>query len=144
MPILARPRSYPPSCAARPRPHDHTPVPPIQSNLLGHAGTVLVVELPPQVVDETADLIRQEVARRLPNADGAAVVLDCRHVDLINSIGITCLLQVQEHCRRQKAGLILAALPPKIEQFLRTLRLDKRFHRAASVEDAVAQLNPPA
>jgi anti-anti-sigma factor len=119
-------------------------LPPIQSNLLGHAGTVLVVELPAQVVDETSELIRQEVARRLPNADGAAVVLDCRHVDLINSIGITCLLQVQEHCRRQKAGLVLAGMPAKIEQFLKTLRLDKRFARAPSVEEAVAQLNGTA
>src|SRR5262245_44678542 len=82
-----------PSCPAGNAHHDPPAstvptLPPIQSNLLGQAGTVLVVELPAQVVDETSELIRHEVQRRLPNADGAAVVLDCRHVDLINSTGI--------------------------------------------------------
>jgi anti-anti-sigma factor len=101
---------------------------------------ILVVRLPAQLVDETATLIRDEVAHRLPNADGAALVLDCSEVTLINSIGITCLLQVQDHCRRMKATMLLASAPAAIEGFLRTVKLDKRFPSRGSVDDAVAEL----
>lgn len=112
----------------------------VSSQLAGLRGLVLVVRLPSQLVDETASLIRDEVAHRLPNADGAALVLDCAEVTLINSIGITCLLQVQDHCRRMKAKMLLASVPPAIDGFLRTVKLDKRFPARGSVEEAVAEL----
>lgn len=101
---------------------------------------MLVVRLPSHLVDETAALIRDEVAQRLPNAEGAGLVLDCSEVKLINSIGITCLLQVQDHCRRVKAGMLLASVPSAIETFLKTVKLDKRFPAQGRVEEAVAEL----
>lgn len=114
---------------------------PIRSETTGQTGTILVVQLPGAVVDETAVPIREEVIRRLPNADGAAVVLDCRDVYLVNSIGITCLLQIQDHCRRHGAGLALAGVPASITAFLKQLKLDSRFARYDSVEEAVAALD---
>lgn len=113
----------------------------MSSQLSGETGLVLVVRLPSHLVDETATLIRDEVSHRLPNADGAALVLDCAEVTMINSIGITCLLQVQDHCRRMKAKMLLASVPGAIETFLRTVKLDKRFPAQPSVEDAVAALD---
>lgn len=113
----------------------------VSSQLSGLNGLVLVVRLPAQLVDDTSALIRDEVAHRLPNAEGAGLVLDCAEVSLINSIGITCLLQVQDHCRRMKAGMCLAAVPPAIETFLRTVKLDKRFPAHATVEGGVAALD---
>jgi anti-anti-sigma factor len=113
----------------------------VRSEIVGQSGTILVVHLPGAVVDETAVPIREEVIRRLPNADGAGVVLDCRDVYLVNSIGITCLLQIQDHCRRQGAGMSLAGVPPTIASFLRQLKLDTRFTRHESPEEAVAALD---
>jgi anti-anti-sigma factor len=110
----------------------------VRSEIVGESGLVLVVHLPGAVVDETAVPIREEVIRRLPNADRAGVVLDCRDVYLVNSIGITCLLQIQDHCRRQGASMALAGVPPTIVSFLRQLKLDTRFTRYESVEEAVA------
>jgi anti-anti-sigma factor len=92
------------------------------------------------VVDETADTIREEVSRRLPNAVGAGLVLDCSAVELINSIGITCLLQVQDHCRRAGAPMFLAAMPGPIQLFLRQLKLDRRFQSEPTVDDAVKRI----
>ena len=114
---------------------------PIRSETTGQTGTILVVQLPGAVVDETAVPIREEVVRHLPNADGAAVVLDCRDVYLVNSIGITCLLQIQDHCRRLGAGLALAGVPASITAFLKQLKLDSRFTRYDSVDEAVAALD---
>jgi anti-anti-sigma factor len=115
----------------------------VSSQLSGVGGLVLVVRLPAQLVDDTSALIREEVLQRLPNAEGAGLVLDCADVSLINSIGITCLLQVQDHCRRMKASMRLAAIPPSIERFLRTVKLDKRFPSAGTVEEAVGALDAP-
>jgi anti-anti-sigma factor len=113
----------------------------IQSRITGHSSTILVVLLPAQLVDETASLVRETVSSRLPNADGAGLVLDFSEVELINSIGITCLLQVQDHCRRQGAALFVAALSTPIQTFLSQLKLAKRFPSVATVEDAIAKLD---
>jgi anti-anti-sigma regulatory factor len=59
----------------------------------------------------------------------------------INSIGITCLLQIQDHCRRQGAALALAGVPASIAAFLKQLKLDSRFTRYESLDDAVAVLD---
>jgi len=116
-------------------------VPSIQSTLTGLSGTTLVVRLPLQLVDETVGMVRDEVVHRLPNADGAALILDCAEVELINSIGITCLLQVQDHSKRLRAPMVLAAVPESIAVFLTQLKLIKRFPSLASVDEAVASFD---
>lgn len=113
----------------------------IRSEVLGDPPTILVVYLPAQVVDDSAAAILSEVTARLPNTMGAGLVLDCSAVELVNSIGITCLLQVQDHCRRLNASMLLASMPPHIQLFLRQVKLDRRFTAAATVDDAVAQLS---
>ena len=113
----------------------------IASHLKGNTSTILVVTLPSMVVDESAGLIRDEVTHRLPNAEGAGLVLDFSAVELINSIGITCLLQVQDHCRRLRAGMLLAAVPASIQLFMKQLKLDRRFDFSPTIEDAVAALD---
>ncbi|HYE02536.1 MAG TPA: STAS domain-containing protein [Phycisphaerales bacterium] len=113
----------------------------MQSELRGQARTVLVVVLPAKLVDETAEPVREAVRTGLPNADGAGVVLDCAAVGLINSLGITCLLQVQDHCRKRGAPLVLAGVPDGIVAFLSRLKLDARFPRAASVDEAVVRID---
>lgn len=109
----------------------------IQSERQGELGAVLVVSMPATVVDETAEPIREAVEGNLPDSEGAGAVLDCASVELINSIGITCLLQIQDFCRRRSAAFVLAAVPEPIRAFLGQLRLDKRFEMADSVEEAV-------
>ncbi len=116
-------------------------MPMIHSRIAGAASTILIVHLPAQLVDDTASLVRDEVASRLPHADGAGLVLDFSEVVLVNSIGITCLLQVQDHCRRRGAGMLIAAVSPAIQTFLIQLKLAKRFPAMPGVEDAVAALD---
>lgn len=116
-------------------------MPALRSELVGRGQTILVVSLPPMLVDETVGPVRDEITRRLPNSDGAALVLDCREMELINSIGITCLLQAQDDCRRRGARMALAALPAQIRTFLGRLKLDTRFPRYETVEEAVAAMD---
>ena len=115
----------------------------IDTHVRGGGGVaVLVVQVPSKLVDETAEPLRETVQRRLSTLERPAVVLDCAGVVLVNSIGITCLLQLQELCRGCGAALILAAVPASISTFLAQLKLDRRFAQSPSVEAAVEAADP--
>jgi anti-anti-sigma factor len=96
------------------------------------------------VTDEQVPAIRDEVRARLPRRQDAALILDFAAVELINSIGITCLLQVEEDCRKQRAPMLFASVSPPIAQFLRQLKLDRKFKMAGSLDEALAALTPRA
>jgi anti-anti-sigma factor len=113
---------------------------PLASHLAGEDSQLLVVALPNRVAEEHISAIRSEVSRRIPQISGCGVILDFTAVDLINSMGITCLLNVDDECRRRKAGLMLAGVSPLIRAFFAQLKLDKRFRMADSVDDAVDAL----
>lgn len=114
---------------------------PLNSQIAGRDRNILVVRLPAMVTDEQVSVIQDEVRSRLPRMAGAGLVFDMGAVELINSIGITCILQVEEHCRKSSAAFLLAAVPPAIAQFLRQLKLDKRFQSRPTADDAVAALD---
>lgn len=108
--------------------------------LVGNDGEVLVVEVPVTLGHETADGLIGEIARRLPDRAGAAVVLDFGAVRLVTSIGIAALLQIHEMCADRGAPLRLAAVPPEQRKLLRMLRLESRFEMDPDVDAAVAAL----
>lgn len=113
----------------------------LSSQLLGRDRTILLVRLPLTVVDEQVQPIRDEARSRMPRIPGAGLILDFGNVELINSIGITCLLQVDEDCRKAGGVMRMTGLSPAIAQFLKQLKLDRRFVIRATAEDAVAELD---
>ncbi|MDX2115504.1 MAG: STAS domain-containing protein [Planctomycetota bacterium] len=115
----------------------------LHHHLAGRGGVILVIRAPRELNHDTADTIRTAVTRGLPNADGAAAVFDLADVQIMTSIGIAALLQVQEHCADRGARLILARVPERQLAFMRMLKLERKFEFAPSVEDAVAMLEGP-
>lgn len=115
---------------------------PLASHLVGEDSQLLVVALPNRVAEEHVSAIRSEVSNRTPQMSGCGVILDFTAVELINSMGITCLLNIDDECRRRKAGLVLAGVSPLIRTFFARLKLDKRFRMADSIDDAIAALQP--
>lgn len=113
---------------------------PLASHLAGPDRQVLVVQLPGRVTDEQVGAIREEVFARLPRCQGAGLVLDFSGVDFINSIGITCLLGVEEVCKERGAGLRACGASAGVQQFLKQLRLTSRFPMSASMDEAVGGL----
>lgn len=113
---------------------------PLGSQLAGRDQTVLVLHMPGKVTDEWTTAIQNEVRSRLPRGAGSGLVLDFTHVELINSIGITCLLQVEEDCRRQGARMLMASVPERIWGFFKQVKLDRRFTAVADIDSAVAAL----
>lgn len=113
---------------------------PLGSQLAGPDSTVLIVHMPGRVTDEHVGPIREEVRSRLPRVQGAGLILDFSGTELINSIGITCLLSIEEECRARGVRVVLAMLPATVVSFLRQLKLTGRFQLCASVDEAVSQL----
>lgn len=114
---------------------------PLTSQLVGPDQRILLIRLPGRVTDEHCGPIRQEVRARLPRVDGAAIILDFGATSLINSIGITCLLSMEEEARADGARVILAELSPTVRAFFNQLRLLNRFTVTPSVDEAIASLS---
>ncbi|MFN0010600.1 MAG: STAS domain-containing protein [Phycisphaerales bacterium] len=117
---------------------------PLASDLRGRDKTVLVLRLPSMVTDEQVSIIREEFLSRMPRLSGAGLVMDFSAVELINSIGITCLLQLEEDCRRQKATMLMCQVPAAIAQFFRQLKLDRRFTVIKDIDTAVDSIESQA
>lgn len=121
----------------------------IAFEIVGDRAHLLIVAAPPQLAHETADPLRLTVARRLPDVDAAAVILDMTGVQMISSIGVAALLQLQEFCRDRRAGFVLANLPQRQQEFLTMLHLSDRFIQTRSQAQAIELLEeagpePPA
>lgn len=113
----------------------------VGSHRAGPDDSVLVLHLPAALDVTATGPVLDEVAGRLPRVPGAGLVADLSAVVLINSMGITCLLQVLEECRVRGVGMVLAAASAGIERFFRQLKLDEKFELAATVDQAVARLS---
>ena len=108
--------------------------------LLGFDRQILVITLPRAVNHQTANPLLAAARTLLPNRDDAALILDCREVSLITSIGIAALLQIQERCSDVRAGMALAGVTPPIRRMLSMLRLDAKFRIEGSVDEAIQAL----
>ena len=90
------------------------------------------------------DDVRERVA-----AGARKVVVDLSAVDRIDSSGIGILVTIMWSASNAGGGLILAALPERIEHLLSMAMLLDHIDHAETVEEAVAKLNamdlePPA
>lgn len=102
-------------------------MPPLASQLVGPDATTLVVHLPIRVTDEVVGPLGDEVRGRLPQATGAALILNFAATQLINSIGITCLLSLEEALRSRGVPVLVVELRPGVQEFLKQLKLTARF-----------------
>jgi len=97
--------------------------------------------MPDMVTDESETAIRDTVRANLPRRSDSGLVLDFASVEVINSIGITCLLRIEEDCRKAGGKLKLASVPAPIVQFFKQLKLDRKFAMLPTVDDAVGALS---
>ena len=109
---------------------------------IGHDGEVLLVVILATLNHESAEPLRQLVIARLPNRDGAAVVLDLRSTEMVSSIGVASLLQVLEFCKDRRAAMVLAGVSPQLQKFFRMLGIERKFAFVPSIEDALVRIAP--
>lgn len=112
----------------------------LRTTLAGPAEAVLVVDLPPALNHETADALRGCVEAYLPHHDEAGLVLDASGVEMISSVGVAVLLQVQDIAAQREALMCLAGLAESQCAFLRMLSLGERFTTRGTLEEAIAHV----
>jgi anti-sigma B factor antagonist len=93
-----------------------------------------VVRLSGEVDLQTITLLNAALDGRIHNSRN--VVLDCRHLTYMDSLGLKLLADLQEKGRR----FVLVAPTPTIQKILRITALDTLLPVAASVEDALNRL----
>jgi anti-anti-sigma factor len=93
-----------------------------------------VVRLSGEVDLQTITLLHAALDGRIHN--GRNVVLDCRHLTYMDSLGLKLLVDLHEKGRR----FVLVAPTPTIQKILRITALDTLLPVATSVEGALNRL----
>jgi len=97
-----------------------------------------VVRVPSRLTHETAILLRRTVEQAFALHSVSLVILDLSLVEVVSSIGVTALLEVNQIVVDAKAKLVLAGFRDEHRSFFTLLRVDRLFQFSASVEDAVS------
>ncbi|MEM9083479.1 MAG: STAS domain-containing protein [Planctomycetota bacterium] len=105
--------------------------------LAGPDEQILVLECPPFLDHASADELRAEAIRLLPDRDGAGLVLDMSGCHLVTSIGIAALLQIDEFCSDRSAPFCLTNIEQPIDELLGMLNLTRKFTICSDREEAV-------
>ena len=94
----------------------------------------------PRRVDVTNTRNFVEVARGLIAEDHRAIILDLEGTEAIDSTGLGAMVQIFKSVHVGEGTLLLANVPPSIEQLLAMTRLNRVFTRYASIAEAAANL----
>ncbi len=107
--------------------------PPFESQVID--GDILAIVLGENLDTATTPAFEQEVQRHL-DAGYSKIILDCRHLGYVSSIGIGALITLQSRLRRKGGAVKLAAILGPVMQLLRLVRLDKVFDIYGDLEFA--------
>jgi anti-anti-sigma factor len=96
-------------------------------------GDVIVVHTPEELgVDQAA-----EFESYVSGLERTNVVLDLDHTEMLDSRGLTALLNVHEHLRQDRGDVKIATTSPVNRKVLEITRLDQQLEVFDSVLDAV-------
>jgi len=96
-------------------------------------GDVLVVHTPEELGGDQAG----QFAKHVPTLERHNVVVDLDQTEILDSAGLTALLEAQSALRAQGGQLKIAATNPANRKILEITRLDLQLEVFASMIDAV-------
>jgi anti-sigma B factor antagonist len=96
-------------------------------------GDVIVVHTPDELGADQADAFEAYV----PTLERSRVVLDLDNTELLDSDGLTALLNVFDKLREQGGDIKIATTSPANQKILEITRLDQQLEVYASVIEAV-------
>lgn len=103
-------------------------------------GKVAVLEVAGYINNEGGEVIAKE-ARRLIDAGRHTLLLDLRATRIINSIGISLLLEVLEHILEVKGTLAFCCLTPSIAKTFQIMGLAQYTRIFSDRATALAELS---
>lgn len=96
-------------------------------------GDVIVVHTPDELGSEQAGEFESFIA----TLERDKVVLDLDNTELLDSVGLTCLLEAQEKLRAQSGDIKITTTNATNHKILEITRLDQQLEVFESVLDAV-------
>lgn len=107
-----------------------------QSNLRGDA---LLVEIDEKRLDSANSVaLRDTLVKLAADHDGARIVIDLEHVQLIDSSGLGALVSALKVIRKTQPAA-LCSLQKPVESLMKLTRMDRMFTIHPDAETAVAQ-----
>ncbi len=105
------------------------------------AGTIQVVHAAGRLDSTTAGTFDVRIEQAV-TAEGAQVVLDLAHVSYVSSAGLRSLLVLLKRVKALGGGLVLAAVPPRVQDILDISGFTGLFAIAPTPADALDRLSP--
>ncbi len=102
-------------------------------------GPIAVVTLSGEYTADDVDTFTRVAGERLKQAS-RHVVIDCEHLEFIDSAGLQSFLRLQENLGDKGGQLRLAKTDDTVQTILRLTRLELAFDRHDSIENAVRSL----
>lgn len=102
-------------------------------------GRVVVFTLSGDFTIDDADQMHRSALERI-EAGTRDVVVDCEHLEYLDSAALETLLRVREHTAEKGGSVRLVRVDDTVRKILEMTRLDGMFQSAESVEDAVRSL----
>jgi anti-sigma B factor antagonist len=97
---------------------------------------VIVMELPERLNHAEAKIFLNEL-QPLLEMDRPSVVLDCSHIQHMDSAGVEMLLYCLEEAMKRDGDLKLAAVSPASAVIMELMRVDRLFEVFETSEEAV-------
>ena len=72
------------------------------------------------------------------------ILLDCSGLAYISSAGLAVLMTAAKRCRKQNGKIVVASLPPRIQEIFQISRFDKVFEVFPTVRAALEKISPAA
>lgn len=100
---------------------------------------VTVMTLSGDCTAEDVESFNRAVAERL-DAGARDFVLDCEHLEFIDSAGLEAILRLRDRAAEKSGHLRLVKPDPNVQKILEITRLDRAFQAHATLEAAVKSL----
>ena len=102
----------------------------------GPDGSMAVVEAVGEIDLHRSAQFQQELLASL-DRHPSRIIVDLSQVGYMDSSGVASLVKLLARVRREKVGLKLAGLTPRVRSVFEITRLDSVFEICASVEEAM-------
>lgn len=102
-------------------------------------GRVVVFTLSGDFTIDDADQMQRSAIERI-EAGTRDVVVDCEHLEYLDSAALETLLRVREQVAEKGGSVRLVKVDDTVQKIMEMTRLDGMFQSAESVEDAVRSL----
>lgn len=102
-------------------------------------GHVSVLTLSAEFTHEDTERFTRLVSERMA-AGAKDIVLDCEHLEFIDSEGLECWLRARDRVAERHGQLRLVRLDDNVAKILEITRLDRSFQSHDTLENAVRSL----